>query len=120
MLRSFQNIRDAVAAINSGERPLALYYFGSDETEQNWVLDNTLSGGVSINDVVMHPALEDAPFGGVGASGMGHYHGREGFLEFSHARSVYKAGNHDPRREWGMLPPYNEQFAQMLQAAVTP
>ena len=68
----------------------------------------------------MHPALEDAPFGGVGASGMGHYHGREGFLEFSHARSVYKAGSHDPRREWGMLPPYNEQFAQMLNQAVTP
>ena len=120
VLRSFQNIRDAVAAINAGERPLALYYFGSDEAEQSWVLDNTLSGGVSINDVVMHPALEDAPFGGVGASGMGHYHGREGFLEFSHARSVYKAGNHDPRREWGMLPPYNAQFEQMLQAAVTP
>ena len=120
VLRSFQNIREAVAAINAGERPLALYYFGSDEAEQNWVLDNTLSGGVSINDVVMHPALEDAPFGGVGASGMGHYHGREGFLEFSHARSVYKAGNHDPRREWGMLPPYNPQFAAMLDAAVTP
>jgi len=120
VLRSFQDIREAVAAINEGERPLALYYFGSDEAEQNWVLDHSLSGGVSINDVVMHPALEDAPFGGVGASGMGHYHGREGFLEFSHARSVYKAGNHDPRREWGMLPPYNAQFEQMLQAAVTP
>ena len=120
VLRSFQNIREAVAAINAGERPLALYYFGSDEAEQNWVLDNTLSGGVSINDVVMHPALEDAPFGGVGASGMGHYHGREGFLEFSHARSVYKAGNHDPRREWGMLPPYNPQFAAMLEQAITP
>ena len=120
VLRSFENIRDVVAAINAGERPLALYYFGSDEMEQNWVLDHTLSGGVSINDVVMHPALEDAPFGGVGASGMGHYHGREGFLEFSHARSVYKAGNHDPRREWGMLPPYNAQFQQMLEAAVTP
>ncbi|MEX8195167.1 coniferyl aldehyde dehydrogenase [Comamonas guangdongensis] len=120
VLRSFQDIREAVAAINEGERPLALYYFGSDEAEQNWVLDHSLSGGVSINDVVMHPALEDAPFGGVGASGMGHYHGREGFLEFSHARSVYKAGNHDPRREWGMLPPYNAQFEQMLAQAVTP
>jgi coniferyl-aldehyde dehydrogenase len=84
------------------------------------VLDHTLSGGVAINDVLMHAALHDAPFGGVGASGMGHYHGREGFLEFSHMRSVYKAGSHDPRREWGMLPPYTPQFEQMLRAAVTP
>lgn len=120
VLRSFQNIRDAVAQINADERPLALYYFGQDEVERNWVLDNTLSGGVSINDVVMHPALEDAPFGGVGASGMGHYHGKEGFLEFSHARSVYNAPAMDPRREWGMLPPYNPQFEQMLLAAVMP
>jgi coniferyl-aldehyde dehydrogenase len=67
----------------------------------------------------MHPALHDAPFGGVGASGMGHYHGREGFLAFSHARSVYQAGAHDPRREWGMLPPYSEGFTQMIRAAVT-
>ena len=48
------------------------------------------------------------------------YHGREGFLEFSHMRSVYKAGAHDPRREWGMLPPYTPQFEQMLRAAVAP
>ena len=120
VLRSYSAMADAVAEINAGERPLALYYFGSDAAEQQWVLDHTLSGGVSINDVTMHPALHDAPFGGVGASGMGHYHGREGFLEFSHARSVYSAGSHDPRREWGMLPPYTETFEQMVRAAVTP
>ena len=72
------------AEINAGERPLALYYFGQDAAEQQYVLDNTLSGGVSINDVTMHPALHDAPFGGVGASGIGHYHGREGFLNCVH------------------------------------
>ena len=120
VLRSYHALSDAVADLNAGERPLALYYFGSDATEQQWVLDHTLSGGVSINDVTMHPALHDAPFGGVGASGMGHYHGHEGFLEFSHARSVYSAGNHDPRREWGMLPPYNENFVQMIRGVVTP
>ncbi|MGV8805842.1 MAG: coniferyl aldehyde dehydrogenase [Polaromonas sp.] len=120
VLRSYRELADAVAEINAGERPLALYYFGSDAAEQQWVLDHTLSGGVSINDVTMHPALHDAPFGGVGASGMGHYHGHEGFLEFSHARSVYSAGSHDPRREWGMLPPYNETFVQMIRGAVTP
>ena len=120
VLRSFTDIREAVTATNQGERPLALYYFGQDAAEQQWVLDHTLSGGVSINDVTMHPALHDAPFGGVGASGMGHYHGREGFLEFSHQRSVYSAGQHDPRREWGMLPPYTAAFEQMLRGALLP
>jgi coniferyl-aldehyde dehydrogenase len=120
VVRTYQNLQQAVAEINAGERPLALYYFGTDSAEQTWVLDHTLSGGVSINDVVMHPALHDAPFGGVGASGMGHYHGHEGFLEFSHARSVYSAGGHDPRREWGMLPPYSDQFAQMIRGVITP
>ncbi len=120
VLRSYRKLAEAVAEINAGERPLALYYFGSDAAEQQWVLDHTLSGGVSINDVTMHPALHDAPFGGVGASGMGHYHGHEGFLEFSHARAVYRAGSHDPRREWGMLPPYSDNFTQMIRAAVAP
>lgn len=120
VLKTYREIDEAIDAINAGQHPLALYYFGSDEAEQNAVLDRTLSGGVSINDVLMHAALEDAPFGGVGASGMGHFHGREGFLEFSHTRSVYKAGNHDPRHEWGMLPPYTDQFMQTLRAAVTP
>ena len=120
VVRSYGELAAAVAEINAGERPLALYYFGQDAAEQQYVLDNTLSGGVSINDVTMHPALHDAPFGGVGASGIGHYHGREGFLEFSHARSVYSHGSHDPRREWGMLPPYSEQFVQMIRGALTP
>lgn len=120
VLRGYASLADAVAQVNAGERPLALYYFGEDVEEQRWVLDHTLSGGVSINDVTMHPALHDAPFGGIGASGMGHYHGHEGFLEFSHARSVYRHGSHDPRLEWGMLPPYGEHFVQMIRGAVTP
>ncbi|WP_433705668.1 coniferyl aldehyde dehydrogenase [Paraburkholderia sacchari] len=120
VINTYRALPEAVAAINADARPLALYYFGTDAAEEQWVLDHTLSGGVSINDVTMHPALHDAPFGGVGASGMGHYHGREGFLAFSHARAVYKAGHHDPRREWGMLPPYTDAFRAMLRAALTP
>ena len=120
VLRGYRDIGDVVAEINAGPRPLALYYFGNDAAEQKWVLDHTLSGGVAINDVLMHAAVADAPFGGIGASGMGHYHGREGFLQFSHTRTVYRAGAHDPRREWGMLPPYQEAFVQMIRAAVTP
>lgn len=119
-LRTYREIGEAVAAINAGDRPLGLYYFGNDAAEQDYVLDHTLSGGVSINDVLMHAAVYDAPFGGVGASGMGHYGGREGFIEFSHTRTIYKAGPHDPRRDFGMLPPYSEQLAQMMRAALTP
>jgi len=119
VLNTYARVEEALDAVNAGPRPLALYWFGSDGEAQQQVLARTLSGGVSLNDVTMHPALHDAPFGGVGASGMGHYHGREGFLEFSHARSVYQAGGHDPRREWGMLPPYNDAFRQAIRAAVT-
>ncbi|AMN46179.1 coniferyl-aldehyde dehydrogenase [Steroidobacter denitrificans] len=105
---SYDRLEEVVAGINARPRPLALYYFGKDATEERYVLDHTISGGVSINDVAMHPALEDAPFGGIGNSGMGRYHGYEGFLEFSHARTVFKAGWFDPRKLIGMLPPYGD------------
>lgn len=115
----YDAIDDVIAEVNAGPRPLALYYFGADADEQAHVLDHTLSGGVTINDVMMHPGLQDAPFGGVGASGMGHYNGREGFLEFSHARAVFEASAADPRREWGLLPPYGEGFEAQMAAQVT-
>ncbi|MNJ53486.1 Coniferyl aldehyde dehydrogenase [compost metagenome] len=83
------------------------------------MLEHSLSGGVTINDVMMHAAMHDAPFGGVGASGLGHYHGREGFLQFSHLRTVFKAPSHDPRREWGLLPPYGEHYLAAMTAMVT-
>ncbi|MBV7479458.1 coniferyl aldehyde dehydrogenase [Pseudomonas sp. PDM31] len=116
---SYDDLDQVIAQINSRPRPLALYYFGEDAQEQRYVLEHTLSGGVTINDVMMHAAMHDAPFGGVGASGMGHYHGREGFLEFSHMRTVFKASTHDPRREWGLLPPYGEHYLAAMLAGVT-
>ena len=119
VLLPYEHLQRALDDIHSRERPLALYYFGQSEEEQRYVLQHTISGGVSINDVMMHAALHDAPFGGIGASGMGHYHGREGFLEFSHMRTVYKAPAHDPRREWGLLPPYGEHFLPTMQSMVT-
>ena len=115
----YDQIEQALEDIHSRERPLALYYFGQNEEEQRYVLQHSISGGVTINDVMMHAALHDAPFGGIGASGMGHYHGREGFLEFSHMRTVFKAPSHDPRREWGLLPPYGEHFLPTMQSMVT-
>ena len=119
VLLPYEHLQRALDDIHSRERPLALYYFGQSEEEQRYVLQHTISGGVSINDVMMHAALHDAPFGGIGASGMGRYHGREGFLEFSHMRTVYKAPAHDPRREWGLLPPYGEHFLPTMQSMVT-
>lgn len=120
VLLPYDEIDQVLAEINARPRPLALYYFGEDAEEQRRVLEHTLSGGVTLNDVMMHAAMHDAPFGGVGASGMGHYHGREGFIEFSHLRTVFKAPAHDPRREWGVLPPYGEHFLAAMAAQVTP
>lgn len=116
---TYEDLDQVIDDINARPRPLALYYFGEDLKEQRYVLERTVSGGVTVNDVMMHPAMHDAPFGGVGASGMGHYHGYEGFLEFSHHRTVFKAPEHDPRREWGLLPPYGEDFLAAMLASVT-
>lgn len=120
VLLPYDAIDAVLAEINARPRPLALYWFGTDEAEKRRVLEHSLSGGVSINEAMMHAAMQDAPFGGIGASGMGHYHGREGFLEFSHARTVFEAGAYDPRREWGLLPPYGEHFLAAMEAQVTP
>lgn len=116
---SYSDIRQVIDEINQGERPLALYYFGDDQQEQDYVLGHTLSGGVTLNDALMHAAMEDAPFGGVGASGMGRYHGHEGFLEFSHVRTVFKAPAVDPRGDWGMLPPYHPGFTDVMKSQIT-
>jgi len=118
VLLPYDNIDEVITDINSRAKPLALYYFGEDQVELKHLLANTSSGGVSVNDCLMHAAIHDAPFGGVGASGMGHYHGREGFLAFSHQRTVFVAPQHDPRGEWGLLPPHHDQFKAMMAAQV--
>ena len=71
-----------------------------------------------MNDVMLHVGLNDVPFGGVGASGMGVYNGPEGFAQFSHLRGVYHAGWWDPRRKLGLLPPYSNKLLKMMQATV--
>ena len=86
-LLTFERTEEAVKFINNREKPLALYYFGS-EKKGDRVLRRTSSGGACINDVIMHIANEDMPFGGVGNSGMSSYHGKESLLAFSHRRSV--------------------------------
>lgn len=84
----YATLDDAFAYINNRARPLALYYFGYDKREQQRVLHETHSGGVCLNDTLLHVAQDDMPFGGIGPSGMGHYHGHEGFLTFSKAKGV--------------------------------
>ncbi|MCW8193189.1 coniferyl aldehyde dehydrogenase [Proteobacteria bacterium 005FR1] len=119
LVLSYESLDEALAEINGGERPLALYYFGDARAEQEYVLERTLSGGVTLNDALMHAAMEEAPFGGVGASGMGHYHGMEGFREFSHARTVFRGAPVDPRGEWGLLPPWPDHFYQAMASQIT-
>jgi len=102
----YDGIDEAIARVNRGDRPLALYYFGPDANERRRVLDRTHSGGVTLDDVLFHNAVEDLPFGGVGASGMGSYHGRDGFRTFSHARAVYRQSKLDIAGLAGLTPPY--------------
>src|SRR5690554_2373849 len=86
---SYGSLDEAIHYINDRPHPLALYFFGYDKDQQQHVIDNTHSGGMCINDSLMHVAQDDLPFGGVGDSGMGHYHGKEGFMTFSHHRAVF-------------------------------
>lgn len=88
----YDTLDDAIAYVNDRDRPLALYYFDWDTARAERVLDETHSGGACINDVMTHTMVDDMPFGGVGPSGMGHYHGKEGFLNFSKAKGVVTKG----------------------------
>ncbi|WP_010164386.1 coniferyl aldehyde dehydrogenase [Sphingomonas sp. PAMC 26617] len=101
-------VDSAIDEVNRRDRPLGLYYFGPDETERRRVLDRTISGGVTIDDVVFHVSMEDLPFGGVGPSGMGSYHGFDGFKTFSHAKAVFKQAKLDVAKLAGLKPPYGK------------
>ena len=86
---TYRDIDEAIAYVNANPRPLALYYFGADDADRRKVLALTTSGNVGINSTLLHYAQEDLPFGGVGPSGMGAYHGIEGFRSMSHAKGIY-------------------------------
>ncbi len=113
-VRGYERLDEVIADINRRPRPLALYYFGSDRREQREVLARTLSGGVTLNDVALHFMAEELPFGGVGASGMGAYHGEHGFRRFSHARAVLHQSRFDFAGLAGMRPPYGARLASSL------
>jgi aldehyde dehydrogenase (NAD+) len=90
---SYQNLDDAIAFVNSRPRPLALYVFTQKSAVEKQVLDRTLSGGGCVNDTLVHLSTPELPFGGIGHSGMGAYHGKFGFETFSHKRSILKKAN---------------------------
>ena len=88
-IMTYDSISDVVDYINKNDNPLGLYYFGRSQSEQNFVINNTRSGGVTVNDTMFHILQSRLPFGGVGQSGHGCFHGYEGFLNFSHLKSIY-------------------------------
>lgn len=114
----YEGVEAAIAHVNSGPRPLALYYFGKDPAEEARVLRETHSGGVTINDVIFHVAMEDLPFGGIGPSGMGAYHGRDGFLEFSHKRAIYRQLPKDIGPLATLRPPFGAAIKAYLDARI--
>lgn len=113
----YDTLDDALAHVNQGERPLALYWFGKSRTERERVLTETIAGGVTINDAIWHVAQENLPFGGVGASGMGSYHGEHGFRTFSKEKPVFL------QTRWNAFgifrPPYGRLFERTLGALKT-
>ena len=108
-VKTYSDVSESVDYINSKDRPLGLYYFGKDKKEQDFVLNNTTSGGVTVNDVISHIQMEDLPFGGVGPSGMGSYHGHDGFKEFSHAKATYTQSKLNLMKIAGLVPPYKKK-----------
>ena len=115
-VKTYEKMEEAIEYVNGHPRPLGLYYFGQDAAEQDRVLTRTTSGGVSVNDVIMHVAMEDLPFGGVGPSGMGAYHGIDGFRTFSHAKAVFSQTRMDVTAM--MRPPYGEKIQKMLDGQI--
>ena len=108
----YRQIDDAIAYINARPRPLALYYFGYDRDEQQRVVEQTHSGGVGLNETLLHVAVCDLPFGGIGPSGMGHYHGHEGFLTFSKAKGILRKPRLNATRV--LYPPYGKAMQKLL------
>lgn len=115
-VKSYTSVQNAVDYVNSKDRPLGLYVFSDDASEQDHILKNTTSGGATVNDVIFHVAQEDLPFGGIGPSGMGSYHGKAGFLEFSHKKSVYKQTGLEALSV--LRPPYGEKYRKFVKTQI--
>ena len=115
-LLAYDNIEQVIAQINAGPRPLAIYPFSHDRATLDRLIERVMSGGVTVNDALLHVGQHDLPFGGVGASGMGHYHGREGFETFSKLRPVFHQARFTALKY--LVPPYG-RFADSVLAWLT-
>ena len=115
---TMNDIDSTIRYINDRPIPLALYWFGKNKEVMNRILNETRSGGITINDTLIHAAVEDLPFGGIGASGMGAYHGKTGFETFSHRKSVLEVrgffGLHFLRGTQLARPPYGKGVERLL------
>jgi coniferyl-aldehyde dehydrogenase len=111
-VKTYKSLDEVIAYVNGRDRPLGFYVFTNDKATEEKLLYSTISGGVSVNNCMLHVAQYDMPFGGIGSSGMGHYHGYEGFLEFSKLRPVFT----NPRLSLLHLfyPPYTARTRQLL------
>ena len=109
---TYQTLDDAIAYVNDRPRPLALYFFSHDKAATDRILTDTMSGGVTVNETLLHVAQDDLPFGGVGPSGMGHYHAREGFDSFTKKKPVFRQARVNTT---GLLrPPYGKTIDRLL------
>jgi coniferyl-aldehyde dehydrogenase len=115
-IRGYDLLDEAVNAINAGPRPLAIYPFSNNAATVHNLLERVMSGGVSVNDALFHVGQHDLPFGGVGDSGMGHYHGEEGFQTFSKLRPVFYQARFSTLKF--LMPPYGK-FADRVLAFLT-
>ena len=115
---TINDVDSIIRYVNERPMPLAMYWFGKNKAVMNRILNETRSGGVTINDTLLHAAVEDLPFGGIGASGMGAYHGKAGFELFSHRKSVLEVrgffGLHFLRGTQLARPPYGKGVERLL------
>lgn len=109
---TYETFDEALQIIESNPNPLALYLMSDSEERQQWVTKHVTSGGMCINDALFHASVDDAPFGGVRESGIGAYHGIEGFHTFSHAKTVLKTGDHTLVKQ--MFVPGDNEVKQMI------
>jgi coniferyl-aldehyde dehydrogenase len=113
-IKGYREVDDVIAYVNDRPRPLCLYYFGDDSEERSRVLSCTTSGGVTINNTLIHALIEALPFGGIGASGMGTYRGIDGFRAFSHPRAVFTSSRVNLWKLMGLQPPYGKTLQRTL------
>ena len=111
-LRSYTSLDEVIDRINAGPRPLALYPFSHDRRQVQRLLERVISGGVTVNDALFHVGQHDLPFGGIGDSGMGHYHGHEGFVTFSKLRPVFYQARFTTLKF--LTPPYGKLAERVL------